>query len=66
MAPISTTPAPVSFGSHAILAQNVFLCGATQDYDQPEFPLIAFCHARRRIRMECTRDSMAPGVKWES
>ncbi len=35
-------PAPVSFGSHAILSQDAYVCGATHDYDDPAFPLLAY------------------------
>ena len=35
-------PAPVTFGSHVILSQEAYVCGATHDYDDPGFPLIAF------------------------
>jgi putative colanic acid biosynthesis acetyltransferase WcaF len=55
-------PAPVSFGSHAILSQNAFLCGATHDYDRPEFPLIAFAMHIGAYAWICARASVAPGV----
>ncbi len=35
-------PAPVTLGSHAILSQEAYVCGATHDYDDPAFPLIAY------------------------
>ena len=35
-------PAPVTLGSHAILSQDAYVCGATHDYDDPAFPLIAY------------------------
>src|SRR5690348_11722048 len=35
-------PVIVTFGSHAILSQDSYICGATHDYDDPAFPLIAF------------------------
>lgn len=34
-------PAPVRLGSHAIVSQQAYLCGATHDYDDPAFPLVA-------------------------
>ncbi len=34
-------PAPMRFGSHSILSQDAFDCGATHDYDDPRFPLLA-------------------------
>jgi putative colanic acid biosynthesis acetyltransferase WcaF len=35
-------PAPIRLGSHAILSQNSYLCGATHDFDDPAFPLLAY------------------------
>ena len=35
-------PAPITLGSHAILSQEAYLCGATHDYNDPAFPLLAF------------------------
>ena len=35
-------PAPMRFGSHAILSQEAYLCGATHDFDDPRFPLLAY------------------------
>ncbi len=55
-------PSPVSFGSHAILSQDAFLCGATHDYDRPEFPLIAFAMHIGAYAWVCARASVAPGV----
>ena len=55
-------PAPMSFGSHAILSQDSYICGATHDYDDPAFPLIAYAmHVGARSWI-CARASVAPGV----
>jgi putative colanic acid biosynthesis acetyltransferase WcaF len=35
-------PALMTFGSHAIISQDGYLCGATHDYDDPAFPLLGF------------------------
>lgn len=35
-------PRPLHLGSHAIVSQQAYLCGATHDYEDPAFPLIAF------------------------
>jgi len=56
-------PAPVHLGSHVILSPDCFLCGATHDYNDPEFPLLAYamtveCHA-----WICARAAIAPGVQ---
>ncbi len=35
-------PAPIVIGTHATLSQGAYLCGATHNYDDPAFPLIAY------------------------
>ena len=55
-------PSPMQIGSHVILSQDCYLCGATHDYNDPAFPLTAF-----RMRLEpyawiCARAMVAPGV----
>jgi len=55
-------PAPVTLGSHAILSQEAYLCGATHDYDDPAFPLIAYAMKIGPYAWVCARASVAPGV----
>ena len=55
-------PATVTLGSHAILSQDSYLCGATHDYDDPAFPLIAFAMRLGVYSWICARASVAPGV----
>jgi putative colanic acid biosynthesis acetyltransferase WcaF len=55
-------PAPVTFGSHAILSQEAYVCGATHNYDDPGFPLIAFAMSFGPYSWICARASVAPGV----
>lgn len=55
-------PAPMRFGSHAILSQDAFLCGATHDYDDPCFPLLAYRMEFGAYSWICARASVAPGV----
>jgi putative colanic acid biosynthesis acetyltransferase WcaF len=55
-------PAPVTLGSHAILSQEAYLCGATHDYDDPAFPLIAYATNIGAYAWVCARASVAPGV----
>jgi putative colanic acid biosynthesis acetyltransferase WcaF len=55
-------PAPMTFGSHAILSQDSYLCGATHDYDDPGFPLIAFAMQVGAYSWICARASLAPGA----
>jgi putative colanic acid biosynthesis acetyltransferase WcaF len=56
-------PAPVTLGSHAILSQGAFLCGATHDYDDPAFPLLAYAMQIGTYGWVCARASVAPGVQ---
>ena len=55
-------PAPMHFGSHAIVSQGAFLCGATHDYNDPAFPLIARTMSFGAYSWVCARASVAPGV----
>lgn len=55
-------PAPVTLGSHAILSQGAYLCGATHDYDDPAFPLQAYAMTVGAYAWICARASVAPGV----
>ena len=55
-------PAPIRLGSHAILSQDAFLCGATHDYDSPAFPLLAYTMEIGPYAWICARASVAPGV----
>jgi putative colanic acid biosynthesis acetyltransferase WcaF len=55
-------PAPIHLGSHAILSQDAFLCGATHDYDDPRFPLLAYTTHIGAYAWVCARASVAPGV----
>jgi putative colanic acid biosynthesis acetyltransferase WcaF len=55
-------PAPMRFGSHAILSQDAFLCGATHDFDDPGFPLLAYAMEFGPYSWICARAIVAPGV----
>jgi putative colanic acid biosynthesis acetyltransferase WcaF len=55
-------PAPLSLGSHVILSQDSYLCGATHDYNHPAFPLIAYRMTLGRYAWICARASVLPGV----
>ena len=55
-------PAPMHFGSHAILSQGAYLCGATHDFDDPAFPLLAYEMTIGAYAWVCARASVAPGV----
>jgi putative colanic acid biosynthesis acetyltransferase WcaF len=55
-------PALIKLGSHAILSQGAYLCGATHDYDDPGFPLIAYAMEVGPYAWVCARASLGPGV----
>jgi putative colanic acid biosynthesis acetyltransferase WcaF len=56
-------PAPITLGSHAILSQGAYLCGATHDYDDAAFPLLAYTMEVGAYAWICARASVAPGVQ---
>lgn len=55
-------PAPLWLGSHAILSQSSYICGATHDYNDPAFPLLAYAMHIGDYAWICARASVAPGV----
>lgn len=55
-------PAPVTFGSHAIVSQGAYVCGATHDFDDPAFPLLAYSMTIGAYSWICARASVAPGI----
>jgi putative colanic acid biosynthesis acetyltransferase WcaF len=55
-------PSPVSMGSHAIVSQQAYICGATHDYNDPAFPLISFPMSVGAYAWVCARASVSPGV----
>jgi|ERR1035441_9077113 putative colanic acid biosynthesis acetyltransferase WcaF len=55
-------PAPIRLGSHSIISQGAYLCGATHDFDDPAFPLLAFSMELGAYSWICARASVAPGV----
>ena len=55
-------PAPMLFGSHAIVSQGAFVCGATHDYDDPRFPLLAYAMEFGAYSWVCARACVSPGV----
>jgi putative colanic acid biosynthesis acetyltransferase WcaF len=55
-------PAPIVCGSHVIFSQGSYICGATHDYDDPAFPLLAYRMTFGAYAWICARASVAPGV----
>jgi putative colanic acid biosynthesis acetyltransferase WcaF len=55
-------PEHIKLGSHAIVSQQAYLCGATHDYEDPQFPLIAFPISVGSYAWICARATVQPGV----
>jgi putative colanic acid biosynthesis acetyltransferase WcaF len=55
-------PAPIYFGSHAIVSQDAYVCGATHDFNDPAFPLLAYSMTIGTYAWICARASVCPGV----
>lgn len=55
-------PSPVFLGSHCILSQQAYLCGATHDFDHPDFPMISYNMSLGAYSWICARASISPGV----
>ncbi len=55
-------PAPIRLGSHAIVSQGAYLCGATHDYDDAAFPLVAYAMHIGAYAWICARACVGPGV----
>ncbi len=56
-------PSPMHFGSHVILSQGSYLCGATHDYNDPAFPLLAYTMSFGPYAWICARAMVGPGVQ---
>jgi putative colanic acid biosynthesis acetyltransferase WcaF len=55
-------PSPMHFATHVILSQDCYLCGATHDYDDPDFPLVSYRMTFGQYAWICARASVGPGV----
>lgn len=55
-------PAPMFLGSHAIVSQGAFVCGATHDYNDPAFPVVSFPMRLGRYAWVAARAIVSPGV----
>lgn len=55
-------PAPVRLGSHAIVSQDAYLCGASHDLDDPAFPMVSRPIVLGDYAWVCARASVGPGV----
>jgi putative colanic acid biosynthesis acetyltransferase WcaF len=55
-------PSLVSLGSHSIISQDAYLCGASHDYDDPAFPMIHKSIEIKRYAWVCARATVQMGV----
>ncbi|MGH9585889.1 MAG: putative colanic acid biosynthesis acetyltransferase, partial [Acidobacteriaceae bacterium] len=55
-------PSPIHFGSHAIVSQGAYVCGATHLYNRPQFEMISFPMTIGRYAWICARAIVGPGV----
>lgn len=56
-------PSPIYLESHCVISQQAYICGATHDYNDPQFPMISFPMRLGTYSWICARASVAPGVQ---
>jgi putative colanic acid biosynthesis acetyltransferase WcaF len=56
-------PVPMHFGSHCIVSQGAYLCGATHDYNLAAFPLVAYEMRFGAYAWICARATVGPGAQ---
>lgn len=56
-------PSLIYLESHCVISQQAFVCGATHDYNDPEFPMISYPMRLGAYSWICARASVSPGVK---
>lgn len=56
-------PVLMRFGEFCVISQDSFVCGATHDYNDPSFPLLAFEMSVGARAWICARACVAPGVQ---
>ncbi|HEY9825446.1 MAG TPA: hypothetical protein V6D19_08365 [Stenomitos sp.] len=55
-------PSLVFLGSHSIVSQQAYLCGASHDYNDPTFPLISAPIYMEAYSWVCARATVQMGV----
>jgi putative colanic acid biosynthesis acetyltransferase WcaF len=56
-------PSPFYLESHCVISQYAYICGATHDYNHPDFPMISYPMRLGAYSWICARASVSPGVK---
>lgn len=55
-------PSPLFLGSHMIVSQGAYICGATHLYNEPSFKLVSFPMHLGAYSWICARATVNPGV----
>jgi putative colanic acid biosynthesis acetyltransferase WcaF len=55
-------PSPIYLGSHSIVSQQAYLCGASHDHDNPNFPMISGPIRLEAYSWVCARANVMMGV----
>ncbi|HEX3435516.1 MAG TPA: putative colanic acid biosynthesis acetyltransferase [Pseudacidobacterium sp.] len=55
-------PSPLYMGSHCIVSQGAYICGATHEYNDPSFRLVHFPIRLGAYSWICARGAVNPGV----
>ncbi len=55
-------PSLLTIGSHAVISQGAYLCGATHLYDEPSFRLVSYPMKIGAYSWVCARATVSPGV----
>lgn len=55
-------PSPLWMGSHAVVSQGAYVCGATHLYNEPSFRLVSFPMRLGAYSWVCARAAVNPGV----
>jgi len=55
-------PSPIYLESCCIISQQAYVCGATHNYNQPDFPMISYNMRLGAYSWICARASVSPGV----
>ena len=55
-------PLPLRLGSHCVISQDAYLCGATHDFEVPGFPMVSSPISVGRHAWICARAVVGPGV----
>lgn len=55
-------PSPMYLGSHAIVSQGAYVCGASHNYNDPNFPVISYPMRLGAYSWVCAKAIVSPGI----